>query len=63
VAFPVQDKKIRERVIEQLNAYLEDSASSWLLQPDGSYQRAGAIGGKGVQVKLLEEIVGSGAAG
>ena len=60
VAFPVLDKKIRERVIDQLNAYLEDTASSWLLQPDGSYQRAAAErGGKGVQIRLLEEIVGS----
>ncbi|MFI4980444.1 MAG: RNA degradosome polyphosphate kinase, partial [Nevskiales bacterium] len=60
VAFPVLDKKIRERVIDQLQAYLDDTASSWLLQPDGTYQRAPSEpGAKGVQVKLLEEILGS----
>lgn len=64
VAFPVLDKKIRERVIEQLQAYLDDTASSWLLQPDGTYQRAAAEPyTKGVQIKLLEEIAGSGLAG
>ena len=60
VAFPVLDKKIRERVVDQLQAYLDDTASSWLLQPDGTYQRAPSEpGAKGVQVKLLEEILGS----
>jgi polyphosphate kinase len=60
VAFPVQDKKIRERLIEQLQAYLDDTASSWLLQSDGTYQRAPSeAGAKSVQLKLLEEIVGS----
>ena len=60
IAFPVLDRKIRERVIEQLQAYLADSATSWMLQPDGSYQRAPGYeaGAKGVQIKLLEEIVG-----
>lgn len=63
VAFPVQDKKIRERVIEQLHAYLGDTASSWLLQPDGTYQRAVSEPyNKGVQIKLLEEIAGSASA-
>jgi len=63
VAFPVLDKKIKERVVDQLQAYLADTASSWLLQPDGTYQRAPSEpGAKGVQIKLLEEIVGSGAA-
>lgn len=60
VAFPVLDKKIRERIIEQLRAYLDDTASSWLLQPDGTYQRAPSEpGARGVQLKLLEEIVGN----
>jgi polyphosphate kinase len=61
IAFPVQDKKIRERVIEQLHAYLADTATSWILQADGSYCRAEGYepGSKGVQIKLLEEIVGA----
>jgi polyphosphate kinase len=64
VAFPVLDKKIRERIIEQLQGYLDDTASSWLLQPDGTYVRAPSEpGAKGVQIKLLEEIVGSAVSG
>ncbi|MDR3417610.1 MAG: polyphosphate kinase 1 [Nevskia sp.] len=60
VAFPIHDRKIRERVVEQLHAYLDDTASSWLLQPDGSYQRAPSeAGAKSVQIKLLDEITGS----
>jgi polyphosphate kinase len=61
VAFPILDKKIRERVLEQLQAYLDDTASAWLLQADGSYGRAvGEAGAKGVQIKLLEEITAGG---
>jgi polyphosphate kinase len=60
VAFPVLDKKIRERLIEQLHAYLDDTASSWLLQQDGTYQRAPSEpDARSVQIKLLEEITGS----
>ena len=59
VAFPVLDKKIRERIIDQLQAYLDDTATSWLLQQDGTYQRAPSEpGAKSVQIKLLEEITG-----
>ncbi|HUR39951.1 MAG TPA: polyphosphate kinase 1, partial [Verrucomicrobiae bacterium] len=56
VAFPVLDKKHRDRVIADLNGYLEDTAQAWLLQPDGTYQRAPTQpGAKGIQQKLMEE--------
>jgi polyphosphate kinase len=59
VAFPLQDKKLRDRVAEQLEAYVEDRAQSWFLQPDGFYMRAdNPSGSRGVQVRLLEEIAG-----
>ena len=59
VAFPIQDKKIKERLVDQIQAYLDDTAQSWLLQSDGSYQRSASDpGAKPVQSKLLEEIVG-----
>ncbi|MGH8461719.1 MAG: polyphosphate kinase 1 [Stenotrophobium sp.] len=54
IAFPVLDKKYRERIIEQLNGYLADSEQSWLLQADGTYQRASGDG-KAIQTRLLEE--------
>lgn len=39
IAFPVKDKKLRERVIGDLTAYLNDLAQTWELQSDGSYQK------------------------
>ena len=58
VAFPVLDKKHKERVIADLNGYLDDTAQTWLLRADGSYQRAEAApGAKGIQQKLLEEAL------
>ena len=59
IAFPVLDRKLRERIIEQLHGYIDDTAQSWLLQSDGTYtharQESGAVA---VQAKLLEEITG-----
>jgi polyphosphate kinase len=61
IAFPVLDKKLRERIIEQLQGYLADTAQTWNLQPDGTYVRAVAeAGAKGIQNRLLDEIVGAG---
>ena len=58
VAFPILDKKHRERIVGELGAYLEDTAQTWLLQADGSYQRPPIEpGAKGIQHKLLEEAV------
>ena len=59
VAFPVLDKKHKERVIADLNGYLEDKAQTWLLQADGTYQRPDKIpaGAQGIQQKLLEEAL------
>jgi len=56
IAFPLLDRKLRERVIEQLQAYLDDQIQSWWLATDGSYTRSGKTSGRGVQLKLLEEI-------
>jgi polyphosphate kinase len=59
VAFPLQDKKLRDRVAEQLEAYVNDVAQSWFLQADGFYARPdNPSGTKGVQARLLEEITG-----
>jgi len=59
VAFPVLDKKLRERVIADLQGYLEDTGQTWLLRADGTYQRVTpAAGDKGIQQKLLDEALG-----
>ncbi len=40
-AFPIDDKELRRRVrLECLEAPLEDTLGSWLLQPDGSWRPA-----------------------
>jgi polyphosphate kinase len=58
VAFPVLDAKIRERVHKDLEAYIADRAQSWLLQPDGTYVRAGDDPeARGIQTLLLDEVM------
>ena len=59
IAFPILDRKLREKLIEQLHAYVADTAQSWLLHTDGSYRRADSPpDAKGVQLQLLEELGG-----
>ncbi|HSW13507.1 MAG TPA: polyphosphate kinase 1 [Solimonas sp.] len=57
IAFPIEDKKIRARVLEELNAYLADTAQTWLLQADGRYLRPERIEGKAVQLRMMDESV------
>jgi len=35
--FPIEDKKLRERMIRELKLYLKDNIQAWELQSDGSY--------------------------
>nr|WP_238388242.1 polyphosphate kinase 1 [Sinimarinibacterium sp. NLF-5-8] len=56
VAFPLLDDAIRARVQANLLAYLGDTAQSWVLQPDGSYQRPPADGERAVQLRLMEAV-------
>jgi polyphosphate kinase len=37
--FPIEDKRLLQRVLHDLDIYLRDNSQSWLLQPDGSYKR------------------------
>ncbi len=39
VAFPIERKQHRERIIEDLATYLADNCQAWELTADGSYQR------------------------
>ncbi len=39
VAFPIESKKLRNRIIQELQYYLDDNSQAWLLQSDGTYQR------------------------
>ncbi len=55
VAFPVLDKKIRERILGHLHAYFADTAQSWLLQANGSYSQPLQDGSVAVQQKFLDD--------
>ena len=39
VAFPVERRKLKERVLHDLEAWLADNTNAWLLRADGSYER------------------------
>ena len=60
--FPIEGKKLQQRVRKELDLYLGDTASAWQLQSDGQYQRPLTSGQRNVQTLLLEKICGVGAA-
>jgi len=35
--FPIENKKLHDRVLADMDCYLKDNTQSWLLQSDGSY--------------------------
>lgn len=37
--FPIDSKRLRQRVIDDLEIYLSDNTQAWLLSEDGRYQR------------------------
>ena len=39
-AFPVTGKRLRDRLIQELEYYLRDNSQAWLLQSDGQYTHA-----------------------
>ncbi|MFI3138479.1 MAG: polyphosphate kinase 1 [Methylococcaceae bacterium] len=39
ICFPIENKKLQERILHDLEGYLKDTAQAWLLQSDGSYSR------------------------
>jgi len=44
-AFPVEDKKIRQRILKDgLELYLTDNSDAWVLQKDGEYKRRAPVG-------------------
>lgn len=38
--FPIENDKWARRIINELDLYLQDNCQSWVLQPDGSYEKA-----------------------
>ncbi len=37
--FPIEDKKLHDRVLQDLEIYLKDNSQAWVLQADGNYRR------------------------
>jgi polyphosphate kinase len=60
--FPVDNRRLRDRLIEELESYLADNTQAWLLGADGRYRRAEPAGGEApssVQQHLLTEATGA----
>jgi polyphosphate kinase len=37
ICFPIESKRLYNRILHDLDLYLKDNTEAWLLQPDGSY--------------------------
>ncbi|OOG60276.1 polyphosphate kinase 1 [Rhodanobacter sp. C03] len=60
-AFPLEGKKLQQRVRNTLDLYLGDNTSALLLQADGQYLRPPVASGepaRNVQAELLEKLCG-----
>ena len=59
--FPIEDKKLCERIMGELELYLSDNTQAWILQSDGSYVREtpGDKPAISAQQSLLTEITGA----
>ncbi len=57
VAFPIERRKHRERILRDLDAYLRDNTQAWELRADGSYARVSPHGAEplSAQQQLLRE--------
>ncbi len=40
ICFPIENKKLAQRILRNLDWYLKDNSQAWILQADGSYVRA-----------------------
>jgi len=57
VAFPVSEPALRQRIIDELQLYLEDNTQAWTLDAEGSYtlMTPGGRSAVGVQKTLMEQ--------
>lgn len=58
--FPIESKKLRQRIIDDLELYLADNSQAWLLTSDGRYHRAENAEAQdekiSAQTQLLEQL-------
>lgn len=57
--FPIENKKLHNRLLHDLEYYLKDNSQAWILQSDGSYQRVDSISEAPfmAQCELMKELV------
>lgn len=58
ICFPIENKKLADRIRADLDLYLRDDSQAWLLASDGSYQRPQPDNPRGIQAQsvLLEQL-------
>ena len=60
--FPIESKKLRNRILADLEMYLNDNAQAWILNADGRYHRVDKAEETpliSAQTSLLEEMAKS----
>jgi polyphosphate kinase len=59
ICFPISSKKLQNRIMHNLNLYLQDNTQAWLLQSDGSYRQPDHSPEESIatQSVLLNELV------
>ncbi len=61
ICFPIENKKLHNRILQDLEVYLNDNSQAWILNSDGSYHQATRTDGEPViraQSVLLQELQG-----
>lgn len=58
LGFPITERKLRDRVIRELDYYLRDNVQAWILRNDGSYRRVhpGEATPFSAQAALLDDL-------
>jgi len=59
VCFPIESKRLSNRILHDLELYLKDNTQAWLLQSDGSYQRCVQAENEATvcaQTQILQEL-------
>jgi polyphosphate kinase len=51
ICFPILDKNLAQRILDNLELYLQDNSQAWLLQPDGHYIQAQRTGDEIIQAQ------------
>ncbi len=57
--FPIEDKKLHTRVLNDMECYLKDNSQAWVLQSDGQYRQLQPAEGDEeyqVQAELLKSF-------